>query len=62
MVLGSEQPYRLLHTTFWPNLNNMYLVLAQLETLLLVGGTYDEPIHNINFRRFSYMHTTWSKP
>lgn len=41
--------------------NNMYLVLAKLETLLLVGGTYDQPVHDLTFRGFNYMHTTWSK-
>lgn len=41
--------------------NSMYLVLAKLETLLLVGGTYDKPVHDLTFRGFNYMHTTWSK-
>ncbi|KUL85897.1 hypothetical protein ZTR_06409 [Talaromyces verruculosus] len=42
------------------NPNNMYLVLAQLESLILVGGTYDQPVHDLTFRGFNYMHTTWN--
>ncbi|KAJ5459984.1 uncharacterized protein N7458_001536 [Penicillium daleae] len=40
--------------------SNMYLVLAKLETLLLIGGTYDQPVHDLTFRGFNYMHTTWN--
>jgi hypothetical protein len=41
--------------------NNMYTVVPQLEQLLVVSGTYEEPVHDITFRGINYMHTTWSK-
>jgi hypothetical protein len=43
------------------DIRSMYLVLGRLEQLLVVGGTYDGPAHDIVFRGFNYMHTTWSK-
>lgn len=44
------------------NPNHMYLVLARLETVLVVCGTYDAPVHDITFEGFNYMHTTWNYP
>jgi hypothetical protein len=43
------------------DIKNMYIVLAKLEQLLLLTGTYDKPVHDITFEGFNYMHTTWSK-
>lgn len=43
------------------SINSMHLVLARLEQLLVVSGTYDSPVHDITFEGFNYMHTTWSK-
>ena len=42
--------------------SQMYLVLARLEQLLVVSGTYDAPVHDITFEGFNYMHTTWNYP
>jgi hypothetical protein len=44
------------------NPNDMYLVLAKLEQVLVVSGTYDNPVHDITFQGFNYMHTTWNYP
>jgi hypothetical protein len=41
---------------------DQYLVLAKLEQVLLVSGTYDDPVHDITFQGFNYMHTTWNLP
>lgn len=43
------------------DINKMYIVLGKLEQLLLLTGTYDKPVHDITFKGFNYMHTTWSK-
>lgn len=37
-----------------------YAVVAKLEQLLLVSGTYDHPVHDLEFRGLNFMHTTWS--
>ena len=42
------------------DINKMYIVLGKLEQLLVVSGTYDSPVHDLTFRGFNYMHTTWS--
>jgi hypothetical protein len=42
------------------DIRSMYLVLGRLEQLLVVGGTYDRPVHDVTFRGFNYMHSTWS--
>jgi hypothetical protein len=44
------------------NPKQMYLVLAKLEQVLVVSGTYDAPVHDITFEGFNYMHTTWNYP
>ena len=41
--------------------NDMYTIVPRLEQLLVVSGTYEEPVHDITFRGLNYMHTTWSK-
>lgn len=43
------------------NMNDQYAVMPTLEVLLIVAGTYDEPVHDLTFQGFNYMHTTWSK-
>lgn len=43
------------------NINKMYIVLGNLEQVLTVSGTYDKPAHDITFKGFNYMHTTWSE-
>lgn len=43
------------------NINSMYIVLGQLEQLLVLSGTYDKPVHDLTFKGFNYMHSTWSK-
>ncbi|KAF5722399.1 xylanase A [Fusarium mundagurra] len=44
------------------NMNDQYAVLPTLEVLLIVAGTYDEPVHDLTFQGFNYMHTTWNQP
>ncbi|KAM0326712.1 hypothetical protein ACHAQA_006585 [Verticillium albo-atrum] len=44
------------------NPNDMYIVLGRLEQLMVLAGTYDEPIHDLVFRGFHYKHTTWNLP
>ncbi|KAK7398745.1 hypothetical protein QQX98_011889 [Neonectria punicea] len=44
------------------NANDMYTVFGRLEQLLVLSGTYDEPIHDLTFRGFHYQHTTWNLP
>ncbi|KAK1753332.1 pectin lyase-like protein, partial [Echria macrotheca] len=34
--------------------------LGVLETLVAVGGTYDNPAHDITFQGVSFAHTTWN--
>ncbi|KAK2757732.1 hypothetical protein FQN54_004701 [Arachnomyces sp. PD_36] len=36
--------------------------LGVLEALVVVGGTYDEPTHDISFEGLNFAHTTWLKP
>jgi hypothetical protein len=36
--------------------------LGVKEALVAVGGTYDEPAHDIAFEGISFAHTTWLKP
>lgn len=43
------------------DINKQYIVLPRLEQLLILAGTYDNPIHDITFQGFNFMHTTWSK-
>lgn len=42
------------------DIHKTYIVLGKLEQLLVLSGTYDAPIHDLTFRGFNYMHTTWS--
>ena len=41
---------------------DMYLVLAKLEQLIVISGTYGSPVQDITFAGFNYMHTTWNYP
>jgi hypothetical protein len=67
-LLDDENEYYLNSTTgtiFYKPPNgrspkDLYLVLAKLEQLLILSGTYDEPVHDLTFQGFNYMHTTWS--
>lgn len=43
------------------NIHKMYMVLGKLEQLLVLSGTYDKPVHDLTFKGFNYMHTTWSE-
>ncbi|KAK4031319.1 pectin lyase [Parachaetomium inaequale] len=36
--------------------------LGLLEAVVIVGGTYDHPAHDINFDGFGIAHSTWLKP
>ncbi|WP_223199455.1 ricin-type beta-trefoil lectin domain protein [Solihabitans fulvus] len=36
--------------------------LPRLTSLLQLGGTYDNPVHNIAFRGLHFEHTTWLAP
>ncbi|KAH7377393.1 hypothetical protein BKA66DRAFT_422224 [Pyrenochaeta sp. MPI-SDFR-AT-0127] len=44
------------------SMDNAYAVLPKLEQLIVVAGTYDNPVHDLVFQGFNYMHTTWNKP
>jgi hypothetical protein len=41
--------------------NDMYMVLPKLEQLLVLAGTYEDPVHDLTFQGLNYMHTTWSQ-
>lgn len=43
------------------DINKMHIVLGKLEQLLILYGTYDKPVHDLTFKGFNYMHSTWSK-
>ncbi|KAH7002921.1 pectin lyase fold/virulence factor [Fusarium venenatum] len=32
------------------------------EVLLAIGGTYEEPVHNLHFEGITFEHSTWLKP
>ncbi|OAG07405.1 uncharacterized protein CC84DRAFT_1242942 [Paraphaeosphaeria sporulosa] len=36
--------------------------LGILETLVVLGGSYDNPVHDISFEGLSFAHTTWLQP
>ncbi|MDA1362528.1 hypothetical protein O1R50_23095 [Glycomyces luteolus] len=36
--------------------------LPRLETLLEIGGTYDEPVHDLRFSGIQFTGTTWTTP
>lgn len=36
--------------------------LPRLETLLEIGGTYDDPVRNLGFEGLQFSHTTWLRP
>ncbi|SFR70722.1 Right handed beta helix region [Agromyces sp. CF514] len=36
--------------------------LPELETLVEVGGTYDDPIEGLSFENLEFAHTTWLRP
>ncbi|KIM99403.1 hypothetical protein OIDMADRAFT_127477 [Oidiodendron maius Zn] len=42
--------------------NDMYIVLPKNEQVLVFSGTLDEPVHDIMFVGFNFMHTTWNYP
>lgn len=44
------------------NMNTASTYLGVLECALFVGGTYDNPAHDIAFQDISFAHTTWMKP
>ncbi|RGP81162.1 xylanase a [Fusarium longipes] len=36
--------------------------LGNNEVLLAIGGTYEEPVHNLHFQGITFQHSTWLKP
>ncbi|KAH4977337.1 hypothetical protein HBI76_226230 [Parastagonospora nodorum] len=44
------------------NLASLDAHLGVLETLVVVGGTYDAPAHDITFEGVSFAHSTWLAP
>lgn len=68
-LLDEENEYYLNSTTgtiyFKPpqgqNPNEMYTIIPKLEQLLVMSGTYENPVHHITVSAFNYMHTTWSE-
>ncbi|MDT0316979.1 right-handed parallel beta-helix repeat-containing protein [Streptomyces millisiae] len=44
------------------DLANARVELPRLETLIEVGGTYDEPAHDLSFEGLTFTGTTWLRP
>ena len=44
------------------DLDQASVELPRLETLVEVGGTYDEPVQNLTFRGLTFTGTTWLHP
>ncbi|KAH8799146.1 hypothetical protein F5884DRAFT_135714 [Xylogone sp. PMI_703] len=44
------------------NMSTAETYLGRLEALVVVGGTYDQPAHDISFEGLNFQHTTWLKP
>ena len=38
------------------------VVLPQLEVLLSIGGSYDQPVHDLTFQGLTFSHTSWLGP
>ncbi|KAF4437396.1 hypothetical protein F53441_13073 [Fusarium austroafricanum] len=41
---------------------NVSAYLGIQEVLMVIGGTYGEPIHNLHFEGITFKHSTWLKP
>ncbi|WP_151482419.1 right-handed parallel beta-helix repeat-containing protein [Streptomyces albicerus] len=44
------------------DLESAQVELPRMETLLEVGGTYDEPAHDLRFQKMTFTGTTWLHP
>ncbi|KAK4144163.1 pectin lyase [Dichotomopilus funicola] len=44
------------------NLTTATTYLGVLECIVSVGGTYDDPAHDLTFTGISFAHSTWMKP
>ncbi|KAH8799447.1 hypothetical protein F5884DRAFT_863625 [Xylogone sp. PMI_703] len=44
------------------NMSTAETYIGRLEALIVVGGTYDQPAHDISFTGLHFQHTTWLKP
>jgi len=44
------------------DVNEASVELPRLETLLEIGGTYDEPVHDLRFSGIQFTGTTWTTP
>ncbi|MGF1777424.1 right-handed parallel beta-helix repeat-containing protein [Vibrio nomapromontoriensis] len=44
------------------NMETIKVVAPQVETLLAVNGTLDNPVHHISFSGLTFNHSTWMRP
>ncbi|EFQ92467.1 hypothetical protein CFE70_005016 [Pyrenophora teres f. teres 0-1] len=44
------------------NMASVYTYLGLSETLIVIGGTYADPVHDISFQDLNFAHTTWLQP
>ncbi|KAG9251755.1 pectin lyase fold/virulence factor [Emericellopsis atlantica] len=44
------------------SIDDLEVYLGVQEALVTIGGTYDEPVHDIAFENINFAHTTWLKP
>ncbi|KAI1510815.1 Beta-helix multi-domain protein [Pyrenophora tritici-repentis] len=44
------------------NMASVDTYLGLSETLIVIGGTYADPVHDISFQDLNFAHTTWLQP